>query len=114
MIGEHGDELVLVLWLQKVFDGAIGQLGKRLIGRGEVEGLEEEGTPAEGLLFTSPVAYEVGAALELDCIEVAGVGRATVRGRVVRLESGADGGYEVGVACLVEGAEATLVRGESS
>ena len=74
-----------------------------------------EGPPAtEGLLFASPVAYEVGAHLELDCIEVAGMGQARLRGRVVRLEELAGGGYEIGVACRLEEAETTLLRGAAS
>jgi hypothetical protein len=35
VIAQDGDELVLVLGLEQVFDGASGKLGKSLIGGGE-------------------------------------------------------------------------------
>lgn len=74
----------------------------------------EESPTREGLLFPSPVPYEVGAHIELECIEVAGVGHARLAGRVVRLEALADGGFEVGVACRLDEVETTLLRGEAS
>ncbi|MFQ5719062.1 MAG: GGDEF domain-containing protein [Acidobacteriota bacterium] len=74
----------------------------------------DQAPPDEGLLFASAVAYDVGADLELDCIEVEGTGRARLRGRVVRLEEVGDGRYEIGVACRLDGAETTLLHGEAS
>ena len=35
MVGENLDELVRVLWLEEVGDGAGGERGERLVGRGE-------------------------------------------------------------------------------
>ena len=73
-----------------------------------------EDTPREGILFRSPVSYDVGVHLELDCIEVRGFGQARLRGRVVRLEQRPEGDYEIGVACALEAAEETLLHGEAT
>jgi hypothetical protein len=85
-----------------------------------VRALEASATPepdpqaVEGLVFASPVPYQVGAGVELDCIEVAGAGRALVRGRVVRLEERLSGGFDIGVDCRLDPTDAALVRGRAS
>jgi diguanylate cyclase (GGDEF)-like protein len=69
---------------------------------------------AEGLVFASPVPYEVGTGLELDCIEVAGSGRAVLAGRVVRLEERVQGGYDIGVTCNLTSEDSALLRGKAT
>lgn len=85
----------------------------RIVVRILAEALEEDlQEPAsDGIIFTSPTAYQVGSWLELECIELAGQGRAILRGRVVRLEERLEkDGYEVGVACRIEPDEAGFFR----
>ena len=77
----------------------------RLLPRGAVAVPADAG---EGVLFHSTVAYEVGTLVELDCIEVEGMRRARVTGRVVRLEERPTGGFEIGVAGRLEDRGATL------
>jgi len=64
---------------------------------------------SDGVLFLSTVPYDVGALVELDCIEVEGTRRARVAGRVVRLEERPTGGFEIGVAARLDEAAATLL-----
>ncbi len=68
----------------------------------------------EGLVFASPVPYDVGTGVELDCIEVAGSGRALLRGRIVRLEERLGGDFDVGVDCQVDPTDAALLRGRAA
>jgi diguanylate cyclase (GGDEF)-like protein len=69
----------------------------------------------DGIVFTSPLAYDIGGRLELECIEVSGQGRAVLTGRVVHLEERVDGqGYDVGVACHIEPDEAGFFRERSA
>jgi diguanylate cyclase (GGDEF)-like protein len=80
-----------------------------------IRALADGETPApaagNGILFFSSVPYDIGAGLELDCIEVAGRGRARVRGRVVRLEERPGGdGFEIGLACDLEPEAAHLLE----
>jgi diguanylate cyclase (GGDEF)-like protein len=85
----------------------------RIVVRTLTPGLEEDlqESPSDGIIFTSPIAYDVGSCLELECIELAGPGRAVLSGRVVRLEERVgEEGYEVGVACRIEPDEAGFFR----
>jgi diguanylate cyclase (GGDEF)-like protein len=71
--------------------------------------------PGDGIIFTSPVSYNVGSDLELECIELCGQGRTVLAGRVVRLEARVDGeGFDVGVACHIEPDEAGFFRERAS
>jgi len=85
-----------------------------------VRALPAEQVPAadahatEGLVFASPVPYEVGTGLELDCIEVAGAGRAVLAGRVVRLEERVQGSYDIGVTCNLTSEDSSLLRGKAT
>jgi len=80
---------------------------------------EAEGAPPashrDGILFTSPVPYDVGSLVELECIEVAGKGYTVLTGRVVRLEERHDGeGYDVGVACHLLPGQTSLIHGRAA
>jgi diguanylate cyclase (GGDEF)-like protein len=80
----------------------------------EEEAPEPDGEPSDGLVFASPVPYDVGSGLELDCIEVAGSGRAVLVGRVVRLEQRLQGGYDIGVDCRLTPENSALLRGKAT
>ncbi|MFQ5670419.1 MAG: GGDEF domain-containing protein [Acidobacteriota bacterium] len=73
-----------------------------------------EGDGREGLIFVSPIAYDLGSRLEMDCIEIAGVGQVRLRGRVVRLEERPDGEYDVGVNCRLDGRDTALLNGQAN
>ncbi|MCZ6601313.1 MAG: diguanylate cyclase [Acidobacteria bacterium] len=80
---------------------------------------DAEGAPSpdhrDGILFASPVPYDVGNLVELECIEVAGQGRTVFTGRVVRLEERRDGeGYDVGVACHLIPEQTSLIHGRAA